>query len=61
MSFSYLESPELDAALQMGSHKSKVEGENHLSCPAGHTAFDPEDRSDKIFVFNIKYESSSKL
>ena len=32
--------PELDAVLQVGSHKSGVEGQDHLPRPAGHTAFD---------------------
>lgn len=31
---------ELDAALKVGSHKSKVEAENHLSQSAGHAASD---------------------
>lgn len=33
-----LETPELCAALQMGSDKSRAEGENHPQ-PAGHDAF----------------------
>ncbi|KAK4831140.1 hypothetical protein QYF61_015443 [Mycteria americana] len=32
--------PELKAVLQVGSHKSEVERENHLPRPAGHTSFD---------------------
>jgi len=35
-----LGAPELDAGLQVGSHQSRVEGQNHLSRPAGHAAFD---------------------
>ncbi|KAK4821962.1 hypothetical protein QYF61_004966 [Mycteria americana] len=35
-----LGAPELDAALQVGSHKSGVEGQNHLPRPAGHAPFD---------------------
>ncbi|KAK4826957.1 hypothetical protein QYF61_012806 [Mycteria americana] len=31
---------ELDAVLQVGSHQSRVEGENHLPQPAGHASFD---------------------
>ena len=33
--------PELDALLQVGSHRSTVEGENHLSWPAGHILMQP--------------------
>ncbi|KAK4825966.1 hypothetical protein QYF61_003535 [Mycteria americana] len=32
--------PELDAVLQVGSHQSRVEGQNHLPRPAGHASFD---------------------
>jgi len=32
--------PELDAGLQVGSHQSRVEEQNHLPQPAGHAAFD---------------------
>ena len=32
--------PELNAALQMGSRKSGVEGENHFSQSPGHASFD---------------------
>ncbi|KAK4828848.1 LOW QUALITY PROTEIN: hypothetical protein QYF61_000905 [Mycteria americana] len=35
-----LKTPELDAVLQVGSHQSRVEGQNHLPRPAGHAAFD---------------------
>ncbi|KAK4827563.1 hypothetical protein QYF61_019187 [Mycteria americana] len=35
-----LRPPELHAVLQMGSHKSGVEGQNHLPQPAGHASFD---------------------
>ncbi|PKU42021.1 hypothetical protein llap_7679 [Limosa lapponica baueri] len=35
-----LGAPELDAVLQMESHQSGVEGENHLPQPAGHASFD---------------------
>jgi len=35
-----LRAPELDAGLQVGSHQSGGEGQDHLSCPAGHAAFD---------------------
>lgn len=32
--------PELDTVFKEGaSHKSKIEGQNHLPQPAGHTAF----------------------
>ena len=32
--------PELDAVLQVGSHKSEVKGQNHLPRPAGHNSLD---------------------
>lgn len=35
-----LVAPELNTELCSGSHESGVGGDNHLSCPAGHTAFD---------------------
>ncbi|KAK4824458.1 LOW QUALITY PROTEIN: hypothetical protein QYF61_015836 [Mycteria americana] len=34
------EGPELDTALQVRSHQSRVEGQNHLPQPAGHASFD---------------------
>ena len=33
-----LGSPELDAVLQVASHKSRLEGQNHLACPSGHVS-----------------------
>jgi len=35
-----LGAPELDAVLQVGSHQSRVEGQNHLPQPAGHASLD---------------------
>ncbi|KAK4824675.1 LOW QUALITY PROTEIN: hypothetical protein QYF61_017255 [Mycteria americana] len=35
-----LRAPELDAVLQVGSHQSRAEGQNHLPRPAGHASFD---------------------
>ncbi|KAK4818782.1 hypothetical protein QYF61_019128, partial [Mycteria americana] len=35
-----LGAPEQDAVLQVGSHESRVEGENHLPRPPGHACFD---------------------
>ena len=35
-----LRAPELDAGLQVGSHQSRAERQNHLPQPAGHTSFD---------------------
>jgi len=35
-----LRSPDLDSGLQVGSHQSGVEGQNHLPQPAGHAALD---------------------
>ena len=37
--FFVLWAPELDTVLQVGSHKSGVEGQNHVLRPAGHTSF----------------------
>lgn len=33
-------SPEVDVELQVGSYESRVEGQNHFACPAGHAALD---------------------
>lgn len=33
--------PELNAVLHVGSHESRVEGENYLPGPAGPSACDP--------------------
>ncbi|KAK4816374.1 hypothetical protein QYF61_016278 [Mycteria americana] len=38
--FPVLRAPELDAVLQVGSHQSRGEGQNHLPRPAGHASFD---------------------
>ncbi|KAK4810951.1 hypothetical protein QYF61_013359 [Mycteria americana] len=38
--FLVLGTPELDAVLQVGSHQSRVGGQNHLPRPAGHASFD---------------------
>ncbi|KAK4808881.1 hypothetical protein QYF61_007996 [Mycteria americana] len=35
-----LGAPQVDAVLQVGSHKSGVKGQNHLPRPAGHSSFD---------------------
>lgn len=35
-----MESPELDTVLQVASHKSRADGQDHLPCLAGHSAFD---------------------
>jgi len=32
--------PELDAVLQVGSHKSRTKGQNYLAWPAGHYSLD---------------------
>lgn len=32
--------PEVHAALPVGSYESRVEGQNHFACPAGHAALD---------------------
>ncbi|KAK4806791.1 hypothetical protein QYF61_005587 [Mycteria americana] len=41
-----LRAPELDAVLQVGSHQSRIEGQNHLPQPVGHASFDAAQ--DKI-------------
>ncbi|KAK4824943.1 hypothetical protein QYF61_021631, partial [Mycteria americana] len=38
--FPVLRTPELDTVLQVGSHQSRAEGQNHLPRPAGHASFD---------------------
>ncbi|KAK4831174.1 LOW QUALITY PROTEIN: hypothetical protein QYF61_015644 [Mycteria americana] len=38
--FPLLRAPELDTVLQMSSHQSRGEGQNHLPGPAGHSSFD---------------------
>jgi len=38
--FAVLRAPELDAGLQVGSHQSGAEGQNHLPRPAGHASSD---------------------
>ncbi|KAK4827132.1 hypothetical protein QYF61_014526 [Mycteria americana] len=38
--FAVLRAPEVDAVLQVGSHQSRAEGQNHLPRPAGHASFD---------------------
>ncbi|KAK4815928.1 hypothetical protein QYF61_010185, partial [Mycteria americana] len=38
--FPVLRAPELDAVLQVGSHQSRVEGQNHIPRPAGHNSFE---------------------
>ncbi|KAK4825882.1 hypothetical protein QYF61_003156 [Mycteria americana] len=40
--FHVLRTPELDAVLQVESHQSRVEGQNHLPRPAGHASFDAD-------------------
>ena len=35
-----LRTTELDTVLQVESHESRVEGQNHLPRPAGHTSLD---------------------
>ncbi|KAK4824839.1 hypothetical protein QYF61_020212 [Mycteria americana] len=38
--FPVLRTPELDTVLQVGSHQSGVEGQDHLPQPAGHASFE---------------------
>jgi len=50
-----LRAPELDTGLQVGSHKSRVEGQNPFPRLAGHAAFDgaqvPIIPSEETFMF----------
>ncbi|KAK4817048.1 hypothetical protein QYF61_026356 [Mycteria americana] len=43
-----LRAPELDAVLQVGSHHSRAEGQNHLPPPAGHASFDAAQKANCI-------------
>jgi len=45
-----LGAPELDARLQVGSDESGVKGQNHLPCPAGHTALDATKEPRRVFL-----------
>ncbi|KAJ7414042.1 hypothetical protein WISP_86992 [Willisornis vidua] len=47
---SFLRAPELDAALQVGSHQSRVEGQNSLLHPAGHISFDAAQNMADLLV-----------
>jgi len=38
--FPVLGSPDLEAVLQLGTHKGRVEGDNHFPCPASHSSSD---------------------
>ena len=44
--FLVLRTPELNAVLQVRSHQSRVEGQNHLSRPAGHAS--PDAAQDTV-------------
>jgi len=41
-----LRAPELKAVLQVRSHQSRIEGQNHLSQPAGHAS--PDAAQDMV-------------
>jgi len=43
-----LGAPELDAGLQVGSHLSEEEGQNHLPRPAGHASCDATEDMDGL-------------
>jgi len=45
-----LRAPELDAGLQVGSHQSRSEGQNHLPQPAGHASFDAAQDMDGLLL-----------
>jgi len=48
-----LGAPELDAGLQVRSHQSGAEGQNHLPCPAGHASLDAAQ--DTVGFLGCKY------
>ncbi|KAK4826403.1 hypothetical protein QYF61_008690 [Mycteria americana] len=51
--FPVLRTPELDAVLQVGSHQRRVQGQNHLPRPAGHTSFDAAQ--DTVGLLGCEY------
>ncbi|KAJ7420830.1 Cohesin subunit SA-2 [Willisornis vidua] len=53
-----LGAPELDTALQVGSHQSKVKGQKHLPQPAGHAAFDATQ--DTVGFLDLTEEEEEK-
>ena len=49
----------MDAVLQVGSHKSRVEGQNPLPRPAGHAAFDAaQDMVPMVYGFQSREGSN---
>jgi len=54
-----LGAPELGAVLQMGSHESRVEGQNRLPRPAVHTS--PDASQDMIGLLEYKYILSAHV
>ncbi|KAK4826321.1 hypothetical protein QYF61_007406 [Mycteria americana] len=57
--FPVLRTPELDAVLQVGSHQSRVEGQNHLLRPAGHAYFDAAQ--DMVGLLSCKHTLSAHV
>jgi len=53
-----LRAPELDAVLQVGSHQSRAEGQNHLPCPAGHASL---DAVQDVIALDLRHISSQLL
>jgi len=49
------------AVLQVGSHQSGVEGQNHLPQPAGHTAFDAAQDTIGLLGYNCMLLSHVQL
>ena len=54
-----LGAPELNTVLQVGSHESRVEGQNHLPEPAGHTSLDATQ--DTVGLLSCKRTLSSHI
>ncbi|KAK4817103.1 hypothetical protein QYF61_027966 [Mycteria americana] len=54
-----LRAPDLDAVLQVGSHQSRAEGQNHLPRPAGHASFDAAQ--DTVGLLGCKHTLSAHV
>lgn len=52
---------ELCSAFQVRPHKSRVEGQNHLLCSAGHAAFDAAQYSVGLKSYNSEILQQLKL
>ncbi|KAK4815207.1 hypothetical protein QYF61_021826 [Mycteria americana] len=54
-----LRTPELDTALQVRSHQSRAEGQNHLPRPAGHAALDAAQ--DTVGLLGCEHTLSARV